>query len=226
MIGDLLVLADSLTRSFGAEATTVTAVADASFIVEPADRIALVGPSGSGKSTLLHLVAGIERPTDGAISWPALGDREHLRPGSVGVAFQGSSLLPPLTVMENVALPVLLAGGGHFAARAAAGDLIDAFALSGLADKLPEEVSGGQAQRAAVARAFAGAPRLVLADEPTGQQDHASAERLIDAMLAIAELDGIALLIATHDWSIAEWLGTRWSMESGSLRTKETPCSA
>lgn len=226
MTGELLVVADSLVRSFRAGLTTVTAVVDASFEVEAADRIALIGPSGSGKSTLLHLVAGLDRPTGGAISWPALGDRGALRPGPVGVAFQGPSLLPPLTVMENIALPVLLAGGGDSIARSAAGDLIDAFALSGLADKLPEELSGGQSQRAAVARAFAGAPRLILADEPTGQQDHASAERLIDAMLAIAELDGISLVIATHDRSIAERFDRRWSMESGSLRTKELPCSA
>lgn len=226
MTGDLLVVADSLARSFGAGSTTVTAVADASFTIEPADRIALVGPSGSGKSTLLHLVAGLDRPTEGAISWPALGDRADLRPGPIGVAFQGPSLLPPLTVVENIALPVILAGGTDHAARTAAGDLIVVFGLSGLADKLPEELSGGQSQRAAVARAFSGVPRLVLADEPTGQQDHATAERLIDAMLVIAGLDGIALLIATHDRSIAERFATRWSMESGSLRTKAIPCSA
>jgi putative ABC transport system ATP-binding protein/lipoprotein-releasing system ATP-binding protein len=226
MTRDPLVLAASLARSFGAGTTTVTAVADASFTIESADRIALVGPSGSGKSTLLHLVGGLDRPTGGEISWPALGDRVNLRPGPVGVAFQGPSLLPPLTVLENVELPMILAASPEEVARAAAVDLIDAFGLSGLEDKLPEDLSGGQSQRAAVARAFAGAPRLVLADEPTGQQDHASAERLIDAMLVIAEVDGTAIMIATHDRSIAERFETRWSMESGSLRTKELPCSA
>ncbi|MGZ5295449.1 MAG: ABC transporter ATP-binding protein [Actinomycetota bacterium] len=226
MNGDLLVVADSLARSFGTGPTTVTAVVDASFTVEPGGHIALVGPSGSGKSTLLHLVAGLDSPTGGAISWPALGDSSELRPGPIGVAFQGPSLLPPLTVIENIALPVILAGGADHAARAAARDLIDAFGLSGLADKLPEELSGGQSQRAAVARAFAGSPRLVLADEPTGQQDHATAERLIDTVLTISALDGIALLIATHDRSIVERFGTRWSMENGSLRTRALPCSA
>jgi ABC-type lipoprotein export system ATPase subunit len=226
MTGDPLVVAESVARSFGTGATTVTAVAEASFTVEPADSIVLVGPSGSGKSTLLHLVAGLDLPTWGAISWPALGGREDLRPGPVGVAFQGPSLLPPLTVLENIELPVILAGRPEEVARAAAVDLIEAFGLSGLQSKLPEELSGGQSQRAAVARAFAGAPRLVLADEPTGQQDHATAERLIDAMLAIATIDGTALLIATHDRSVAERFEMRWSMEGGSLRTKELPCSA
>jgi ABC-type lipoprotein export system ATPase subunit len=142
------------------------------------------------------------------------------------VAFQGPSLLPPLTILENIELPVILAGRSEEAARDAAVDLIDAFGLVGLEDKLPEELSGGQGQRVAVARAFAGGPRLVLADEPTGQQDHTTAERLIDAMLSIAKADGTALLIATHDRSVAERFETRWSMESGSLRTKELPCSA
>jgi predicted ABC-type transport system involved in lysophospholipase L1 biosynthesis ATPase subunit len=226
MTGERLVVADSLARSFGVGLTAVTAVEEASFTVEPGGRIALVGASGSGKSTLLHLAAGLDRPTGGTISWPALGDRAELRPGPVGVSFQGPSLLPPLTVMENIALPVILAGTAERLARAAADDLMDAFGLSGLGEKLPEELSGGQSQRAAVARSFAGVPRLVLADEPTGQQDHASAERLIDAMLAIAELDGVALLIATHDRSIAARFGTHWTMESGRLWTDEAPCSA
>jgi ABC-type lipoprotein export system ATPase subunit len=226
MTGDPLVVAESLARSFGTGSAIVTAVSEASFTLEPADRIALLGPSGSGKSTLLHLVAGLDRPTRGAIAWPALGVPEDLRPGLVGVAFQGPSLLPPLTVLENIELPVILAGLSEEVARAAAIDLVDAFGLSGLEGKLPEELSGGQSQRAAVARAFAGAPRLILADEPTGQQDHATAERLIDAMLAIAKVDGSALLIATHDRSVAELFEVRWSMESGSLRTKELPCSA
>jgi predicted ABC-type transport system involved in lysophospholipase L1 biosynthesis ATPase subunit len=226
MTGDPLVRADSLSRSFRTGTATVNAVAVASFAIELGDRITLVGPSGSGKSTLLQLVAGIDRPTGGTISWPALGDREGLRPGPVGVAFQGPSLLPPLTVVENVELPVILAGGREEVARATAIDLIDAFGLSGLEDTLPEELSGGQSQRAAIARAFAGAPRLVVADEPTGQQDHATAERLIDAMLAIAITDGTALLIATHDRSVAARFDMSWSMENGSLRTKELPCSA
>lgn len=226
MTDEPLAVADLLRRTYSSGSTAVTALSDASFTVEPGDRIALVGPSGSGKSTLLHLVAGLDQPSGGTIAWPALGDRTHLRPGPIGVAFQGPSLLPPLTVLENVALPVILAGGTDHEARGAAADLIEAFGLAGLGDKLPEELSGGQSQRVAVARAFAGVPRLILADEPTGQQDHVSAERLIDVVIALAELDGIALLIATHDPSVADRLETRWSIENGSLRTKVIPCSA
>ena len=93
--------------------------------VQPADSIALLGPSGSGKSTLLHLIAGLDEPTSGSIEWPALGGRWDLRPGPVGIAFQGPSLLPPLTVVENVALPMILAGADEDDATAAARDLLD-----------------------------------------------------------------------------------------------------
>lgn len=225
MTAEPLVRADSVTRTFRSGTSMVDAVAAASFAVEAGEHIALIGPSGSGKSTLLHLIAGIDHPTHGAISWPAFGDRARLRPGLVGVAFQGPSLMPPLTVTENVELPMLLAGSREDSARGVAMDLIDAFGLTGLGDKLPDELSGGQGQRAAVARAFAGAPRLVLADEPTGQQDHASSARLIDAMLAIAASDETVLLIATHDETVAERFSERWTMENGSLRTEDRSCS-
>ncbi|MGH2595220.1 MAG: ATP-binding cassette domain-containing protein, partial [Actinomycetota bacterium] len=113
MGAESLVQADSLVKTFGAGATAVTAVVEATFSIESAERIALVGPSGSGKSTLLHLIAGLETPTGGAIAWPALGERETLRPGAIGLAFQGPSLLPPLSVVENVALPIILGGGSE-----------------------------------------------------------------------------------------------------------------
>jgi len=220
-----LVRAETLERTFGAGRSQVVAVAEATFTLEAADRVALTGPSGSGKSTLLHLMAGLDRPTSGSIEWPAIGERAHLRPGPIGLAFQGPSLLPPLTVMENVALPVILAGGGQDDALAEARDLLDAFAIEGLATKLPEELSGGQSQRAGLARAFAGRPRLVLADEPTGQQDQAAAARVMDAILALAAMYGTALVIATHDATVAERLPASWTMRDGTLRT-EVPCSA
>src|SRR5262249_46624936 len=163
-MSDILVSAKGLTKDFGA----VTAIAEATFEVGATDMIALVGPSGSGKSTLLHLIAAIDRPTEGLIEWPALGGPETLRPGPVSIAFQGPSLLPPLTVAENIALPVLLAGGSEQEAAAAAGPLMERLALTEIAAKLPEEISGGQAQRAGLARAPAGPPPPILAHQPTG----------------------------------------------------------
>ena len=108
-MSDLLVRASGLSRVFGNGHGAVVAIAEATFEVGPGDNIALVGPSGSGKTSLLHLIAGIDQPSAGVIEWPALGGPEDLRPGPVAFAFQGPSLLPPLTVEENVALPLLLA---------------------------------------------------------------------------------------------------------------------
>src|SRR5262249_48649104 len=124
-MGDVLVRAAGLCRQFGYGPGAVIAVAYASFEIRRGDRIALIGPSGSGKTSLLHLIAALDQPSGGIIEWPALGRPEDLRPGPVAVAFQGPSLLPPLTVAENVALPVLLAGGTEAEAAAAADPLIE-----------------------------------------------------------------------------------------------------
>jgi putative ABC transport system ATP-binding protein/lipoprotein-releasing system ATP-binding protein len=193
------------------------AVRGATFEIRRRDRIALVGPSGSGKSTLLHLIAHLDQPTGGSIEWPGLGPPETLRPGPVAMAFQGPSLLPPLTVQENVALPLLLLDEPEAFAMAAAESLLVRFGLEEVASKLPEEISGGQSQRAGLARALAGRPRLVLADEPTGQQDRGSGQALLTALLgAVMETDA-ALVIATHDARVAGQMHTRWSIRDGRL---------
>ena len=177
----------------------------------------MVGASGSGKTTLLHLLAGLDRPTVGIVDWPTLGDIEQLRPGPIAVVFQGPSLLPPLDAVENVELPLLLQGVDRKAARAAAIDALRRLGLEAIASKLPEELSGGQSQRVAIARVLAGKPRLILADEPTGQLDHPSAMLVIDALIESAEAIGAALIVNTHDSSIAERLPIRWSMNGGRL---------
>jgi ABC-type lipoprotein export system ATPase subunit len=223
---ETLVRAVSMERAYGAGSAQVKAVADATFSLEARDTIALLGPSGSGKSTLLHLIAGLDAPTSGSIEWPALGSRQDLRPGPVGVAFQGPSLLPPLTVAENVALPMILAGADEEDATAAARDLLHVFEVETVANRLPEELSGGQSERVGIARAFSGSPRLVLADEPTGQQDVATGGRLLEAMVTEAVLAGAALVVATHDGAVGERLTSRWVMRDGTLRTEELTCSS
>jgi ABC-type lipoprotein export system ATPase subunit len=204
-------------RTYGGGPTATVALQPTDFEVHELARLALVGPSGSGKSTLLHLMAGLDEPTLGSVTWPAIGDRDALRPGPVAVIFQGPSLLPPLTIEENVALPLVLAGAtdhdAHIAARSAL-ELVD---LVDLAAKLPEEISGGQAQRAAVARALAGEPRLILADEPTGQLDRANGAAVVDVLLAAAEHAGAALVISTHDMTVADRLPDVWEIHSGRL---------
>jgi ABC-type lipoprotein export system ATPase subunit len=132
--------------------------------------------------------------------------------------------LAPLTVLENVALPLVLAGRTDAEARRSARAALGLVGVDDLHDNLPEEISGGQAQRVAVARALAGDPRLILADEPTGQLDHASAEAVVDVLLAAADLSHAALVVATHDLSVAGRLEDRWELHSGVLsrgRTQE-----
>jgi ABC-type lipoprotein export system ATPase subunit len=225
-MADVLVRAMDLCRSFGKGEAVVAALADASFEIAPGDRVALVGSSGSGKSTLLHLVAAIDRPTSGVITWPALGEPETLRPGPVSIAFQGPSLLPPLTVLENVELPLLLLNWPQDRANGAASVLIDRLRLTEVADKLPEELSGGQLQRAGLARALVGDPKLVLADEPTGQQDRETAGVVVETLFEETERTGAALLVATHDRAVAERFAIRWAMRDGVLSTEGVVASS
>ena len=156
-----LVRCSGAARTYGTGQAATVALQPTDCVVLERARIALVGPSGSGKSTLVHLMAGLDEPTSGSVDWPALGARAALRPGPVAVIFQGPSLLPPLTVEENVALPLVLGGMDDDAAHSAARIALELLDLSDLAAKLPEEISGGQAQRVAVTRALAGRPRWV-----------------------------------------------------------------
>jgi putative ABC transport system ATP-binding protein/lipoprotein-releasing system ATP-binding protein len=204
-------------RTYGSGSAATVALQPTDCEVHAGARIALVGASGSGKSTLLHLLAGLDDPTVGSVEWPALGGRAALRPGPVAVVFQGPSLLSPLTVLENVALPVVLDGASDAEAREVAAAALALLELTELADKLPDEISGGQAQRAAVARAVAGIPRLILADEPTGQLDRAHGAALVDVLLDAADHAGAALVVATHDPTVAGRLDTRWEAASGRI---------
>lgn len=226
----VLVACDHLARTFGTGMGAIVAVHDITCEIHTGEQLALTGPSGSGKSTLLHIIAGLDDPTTGTITWPALGSKRDLRPGPVAVVFQGPSLLPPLDVTENVALPLLLAGATEADARDRALSALDRLQLGALATKLPEELSGGQAQRVAVARVLAGTPRLILADEPTGQLDHAAATTVIDALLETAAQLGAALVVTTHDPLIAARFDARWAMADGQFTHQPDegtiPCSA
>jgi putative ABC transport system ATP-binding protein len=213
----VLVDCRGLARVYGRGQAAVVAVSGVSCQVRAGDRIALVGSSGSGKSTLLHLMAGLESPSAGGVTWPALPMRDR-RPRDVGVVFQGPSLLPALDVTENVALPLILAGAGQEDAAARASEAIEAVRLAEQARAVPEELSGGQSQRAAIARVLAAAPTLVLADEPTGQLDHATARIVLDALLHVVDRIGAALVISTHDPLVAERLPARWRMADGVVR--------
>jgi putative ABC transport system ATP-binding protein/lipoprotein-releasing system ATP-binding protein len=212
-----LVETQAVGRAYRRGETEIVALASATCVVAPGDRIALVGPSGSGKSTLLHLMGGLDIPTTGTIIWPALGARETLRPAHVAFVFQTPSLLAPLTVVENVELPLLLGHRPAEAARVAALEALARLELAAIAEKLPEELSGGQAQRVAMARALAYQPRLILADEPTGQLDHPTAQHAFDVLLDTLAGTETALVVATHDLLVAERMHSAWHMRHGFL---------
>ncbi|MCW2698507.1 MAG: transporter ATP-binding protein [Blastococcus sp.] len=213
----VLVDCDDVGRVYGSGSTTVVAVSGVSCQVLAGDRIAVVGRSGSGKSTLVHLMGGLETPSAGRVSWPALRMRRG-RPDDVGVVFQGLSLLPALDVTENVALPLVLSGVSQEEATERAMVALAAVRLTAQARAVPEELSGGQSQRAAIARVLAAAPALVLADEPTGQLDHETARTVLDALLQTVDRIGAALVVSTHDPMIAERLQVQWEMRDGQLR--------
>lgn len=217
---DVLVEGTAVTRRFRQGDLDVYALRPASFVIRAGDRIALLGPSGSGKSTLLHLIADLDRPSTGHLKWPALGPRGALRPKHIGMVFQAPSLIPTLSAVENVEVPLRLAGGVE-RPRDVAMHAMEAVSLAAVADKLPDELSGGQAQRVALARAVALKPKLVLADEPTGQLDQPTARQTIEALMNSIDGSGAALVIATHDPLVAERMKLTWLMDHGMLHAPD-----
>lgn len=194
----------------GGDGPTVTALEDVTLAVEPGDLLGITGPSGSGKSTLVHLLAGLDLPTSGRVTFDGrdlagLSDRERtrLRLERVGVVFQRFHLLPSLTARSNVAIPLIEAGMGRAARRERAGDLLGRVGLGDRLDHRPGELSGGEQQRVAVARALANDPDLVLADEPTGELDTAAGGRVLD-LLADLAAEGRAVVISSHDDAVRE----------------------
>lgn len=219
-MSDLLVQARDLGRIYLQGGIFVSALVSASFNIRKKDRIAIIGSSGSGKSTLLHLIAALDTPSTGELAWPTLGTAEQLLPNKIALAFQSPSLLAPLTVAENVALPLIM-GYGKQGIDAAVNAALHTFDLAELADKLPEELSGGQMQRVALARAIAGNPSLILADEPTGQLDQQTGRAVLDALLLHLDGTDTALAISTHDPAVAQRMSQVWRMHRGVLSTTQ-----
>lgn len=211
-MSEVLVRLDAVSRRFPPD---VLAVDGVSAEVRPGDRIALRGVSGSGKSSLLALLTGLDRPSSGAVTWPAL-DMAVLRPGQIGIAFQTASLMPSLNLAENLALPWLIADRAGDPAQAVA-EALERVGLAGMSDRLPSELSGGQALRAGVARALVTSPRLLVADEPTGQLDGETGSALMGALIEWAGATGAALIVATHDPAVAERMDRQWQMAFGRM---------
>ena len=192
--------------------------------VLPGEAVAIVGRSGSGKSTLLHLGAGIDTPTAGEVlllgqPLGALPDRDRtlLRRANVGLVFQFFHLLPHLSVEENVLVPALVAGDPPRPAAERARSLLERVGLDARARDPAGQLSGGEMQRVALCRALLRRPRLLLADEPTGNLDEESGQRVMDLLLALARDEATALVYATHDLALAALADRTWRLHSGVL---------
>ena len=188
--------------------------------------LALVGPSGSGKSTLLHLAGGLDNPDRGSVllndrdlGAMSAGERARMRRREVGFVFQFFHLIPTLTVAENVELPLMLDGVRSDKKRVA--EVIDQVGLGGRADHLPGELSGGEMQRAAIARALVARPRVILADEPTGNLDSTTGKAVLDVLAAQVEDAGAALLMVTHDANAAARAERVLHLKDGQLTESE-----
>jgi putative ABC transport system ATP-binding protein len=207
---------ESVSRRFVMMGGDVIALASVNCIINAGDRIAVMGPSGSGKSTLMALMAQLDTPSSGSITWSGFPIGEAVRPKNIGLSFQTPSLIPALTAVENVEVPLLILGD-RMDVREKAIKALEYFELEHLADRLPEELSGGQAQRVAMVRALVTSPLLILADEPTGQLDQVTGQSVIAKLIEKSEQTGAALLIATHDHAVAEKMNTIWHMNHGTL---------
>ncbi|MYT70236.1 MULTISPECIES: ABC transporter ATP-binding protein [unclassified Streptomyces] len=200
------------------------AVSGVDFALSPGEVCAIMGSSGSGKSSLLHCLAGIVAPTRGEVSFDGvplqrLGDDElsTVRRERFGFVFQYGELLPELTVVENAALPLRLAGRRKGQAHEEAGKILDRLGLAELRQRRTSQISGGQSQRVAVARALVHRPDVVFADEPTGALDSANADAVLEEFLALARSQGTAVIMVTHDASVAARADSRYTMADGAL---------
>ncbi|MGW2519237.1 ABC transporter ATP-binding protein [Streptomyces sp. NPDC001617] len=217
-----LLAARDLTKAHG----RTEALRGASVELGAGEILAVTGASGSGKSTLLHCLAGIVRPDGGSVSYA--GERldqlsenrlSELRRTDFGVVFQFGQLIPELTALDNVALPLMLAGTSRRDAQARAGEWLERFGVRGQETLRPGEMSGGQAQRTALARALVTAPKVVFADEPTGALDSLATEQVMTALVHTARDAGTSVLLITHDAQVAAYADREVRMDDGVMAT-------
>jgi ABC-type lipoprotein export system ATPase subunit len=221
---------EDLVRIFTTEGVEVQALQGLSLRVEQGDLVAVVGASGSGKSTLLTILSGLDRPTAGSARVAGADlltmsprERRVYRRDVVGFVWQqtGRNLLPYLTAEENVALPMVVAGRPARAGRSArARELLDVMGVADCADRLPRQMSGGEQQRVAIATAVAGGPRVLLADEPTGELDEATSSDVLEAMRHVNETLGVTTLIVTHDPLVSEHVRRTVQIRDGRTSTE------
>lgn len=219
-----LISLERATKSFAWDGGRVPVLHEVGFSVAEGETVAVTGPSGSGKSTLLGLLAGLERPDSGRLLYKgreltALSEEDLAawRRTCVGFVFQSHRLVSSLTALENAMLPLELAGRGGAEARSRAFEALESLGLASRANHLPSRLSGGEQQRAAIARAFVHRPELVLADEPTGALDAESAAGVLESLLRLNAERGTALVVVTHNPDVAARLSRRAVLSKGRL---------
>ena len=216
---------DSVEKTYDGGLRPVAALRGVSFEAAAGDFIALMGPSGCGKSTLLHLVGGMDFPSRGRVALDGVDLNElgeealaRVRRTSIGFVFQFFNLLPTLTVVENVTLPMLLDGASEIQSRKRAGELLDQVGLAPRRNHFPAQLSGGELQRAAVARAVVANPRLLLADEPTGNLDTDNGSKVMKLLADLNRDSGVTILLATHSEEAAGYASRVIRMRDGLIQ--------
>jgi lipoprotein-releasing system ATP-binding protein len=216
-----------LRRSYKSGDKLLTVLNGVDLDVRPGEIVGLIGPSGSGKSSLLHAAGLLEHPDAGQIlvegrDCSDLSDRQRtrVRLATIGFVYQAHHLLAEFTALDNVALPQMIAGRSRKAARARALDLLSNLGLAERVDHQPAQMSGGEQQRVAIARALANAPRLLLADEPTGNLDPHTSTAVFDSLYALARSEGVAALVATHNLELAKHMDRVLALKDGHLEAQ------
>jgi lipoprotein-releasing system ATP-binding protein len=215
---------EGIRRSFQQGETRLDVLRGADLSIAAGEIVALVGPSGAGKSTLLHIAGLLERPDGGTITvagqrCDGLGDgpRTALRRSAIGFVYQFHHLLPEFSAIENVVLPQMIAGAPRPAARQRGRDLLARVGLAARLDHRPAQLSGGEQQRVAIARALANAPKVLIADEPTGNLDHSTAEAVFEMLVEVVRSTRVGALIATHNLDLASRMDRVVEMRDGVL---------
>lgn len=224
MSNKILLQCDNLCKRYQEGSVQTDVLRNVTFSVEPGEMMAIVGSSGSGKSTLMHLMGGLDTPTSGDVVFDgksmnsmSSAARAELRNRELGFIYQFHHLLPDFSALENVAMPLLIGQTAKAEAQQKAIDMLKAVGLDHRAAHRPSELSGGERQRVAIARALVNNPRLVLADEPTGNLDARNADAIFDLLNELNQRQGTAFLVVTHDLHLAKRMRRQMEMRDGQL---------
>ena len=222
---EAVLVADRLSKVFYQGDTAITVLQALNLELVAGERVAIIGRSGSGKSTLLHILAGLDTPDSGSVricgenlTEANANGKAALRGAHMGFVYQNHHLLPEFTALENVAMPIRIAGAPRKEAEAQAAQLLDQVGLHDRTDHLPSALSGGERQRVAVARALAGEPSVVLADEPTGNLDQDNARHVMELVERLSSQHNTAFLVVTHDVSMLKAFDRVLSLVNGQLQ--------